>query len=193
MLHRWRRSDKDLRKMWCTLTLSLSYPSKNRMRPNTQLNLKDTKYECVHLAVWHFVHWLPRYASNSIYCCISHRSSPGSIPGLVKWDLWWTKWSRRRFSPSTTVSPAIHSTKFSILTITRGRYNRPVSGWYAEWTQFGLHYPLCKLKKNYCCIALLTTAVQMVAPFPEIKDTTSQILCMSIFPMFIINSSFLLS
>jgi hypothetical protein len=37
---------------------------------------------------------------------------------LVKWDLWWTKWRRGRFSPSTSVSPAIHSTKFSILTIT---------------------------------------------------------------------------
>jgi hypothetical protein len=31
--------------------------------------------------------------------------------------------------------------------ITRGRYNRPVSGRRAEWTQFELHPPLCKLKK----------------------------------------------
>jgi hypothetical protein len=31
-----------------------------------------------------------------------------------------------RFSPSTSISPAnFYSTKFSILTITRGRYNRP--------------------------------------------------------------------
>jgi hypothetical protein len=56
------------------------------------------------------------------------------------------KWRRGRFSPSTSVSPAIHST--SILTITRGRYNRPVSGRRAEWTQFGLHAPLCKLKNK---------------------------------------------
>jgi hypothetical protein len=43
----------------------------------------------------------------------------------------------------------IHSTKFSILTITRGRYNRPrINGRRAEWTQFGLYPPLCKLKKN---------------------------------------------
>jgi hypothetical protein len=48
----------------------------------------------------------------------------------------------------TSVSPAIHSTKFSILTITRGRYNRPVTGRRAELTQFGLHPPLCKLKKK---------------------------------------------
>jgi hypothetical protein len=40
--------------------------------------------------------------------------------------LWWTKWHWGRFSPSTSVSPAkLQSTKFSILTITRGRYNRP--------------------------------------------------------------------
>jgi hypothetical protein len=77
-----------------------------------------------------------------------HRGGPGSIPGLVKWDLWWTKWRRGRFSPSTSDSPAIHSTKFSILTITQGRYNRPVSGRRGEWTQFGLHPPQCKLKKK---------------------------------------------
>jgi hypothetical protein len=53
----------------------------------------------------------------------SHRGGPGSIPGLVKWDLWWTKWRR-------------------------GRYNRPVSGRRAEWIQFGLHPPLCELKKK---------------------------------------------
>jgi hypothetical protein len=40
----------------------------------------------------------------------------------------------------------IHSTKFSILTITRDRYNKPVSGRRAMWTQFGLHPPLCKLR-----------------------------------------------
>jgi hypothetical protein len=44
----------------------------------------------------------------------------------------------------------IRSTKFSILTIIRGRYNRPrINGRRTEWTQFGLHPPLCKLKKNW--------------------------------------------
>jgi hypothetical protein len=43
----------------------------------------------------------------------------------------------------------IHSIKFSILTITRNRYNRPrINGPRAEWTQFGLHPPLWKLKKK---------------------------------------------
>jgi hypothetical protein len=39
--------------------------------------------------------------------------------GSGKWDLWWTKWRRGRFSPSTSVSPAktVHSINFSILTI----------------------------------------------------------------------------
>jgi hypothetical protein len=31
--------------------------------------------------------------------------------------------------------------------IVRDWYNRPVSGRRAEWTQFGLHPPLCELKK----------------------------------------------
>jgi hypothetical protein len=37
--------------------------------------------------------------------------------------------------------------KFSILTITRGRYNRTVNGRGVEWTQFGLHPRLCANKK----------------------------------------------
>jgi hypothetical protein len=45
-----------------------------------------------------------------------------------KWDLWWTKWCRGRFPPSTSVSPAKNRSfhQLLILTITRGRYNRPV-------------------------------------------------------------------
>jgi hypothetical protein len=63
--------------------------------------------------------------------------------------VWWRKWVWGRFSPSTSVSPAnLHSTKFSIIIITRGRYNRPFSGRRAEWTQCGLQPPLCELKKK---------------------------------------------
>jgi hypothetical protein len=52
---------------------------------------------------------------------------PGFEPGSGKWDLWWTKWGWGRFSPSTSVSPAnLHSAQFSIITISRGGYNRPV-------------------------------------------------------------------
>jgi hypothetical protein len=40
-------------------------------------------------------------------------------PGLVMWDLSWTKWRWGRFSPSTSVSPAnLHSTNFSTITLT---------------------------------------------------------------------------
>jgi hypothetical protein len=31
----------------------------------------------------------------------SHPGGPGSNPGVVMWDLWWTKWRWGRFSPST--------------------------------------------------------------------------------------------
>jgi hypothetical protein len=65
---------------------------------------------------------------------------PGFNPGSGQVGFVVAKWRRGRLSPSTSVSPAIHSTNFSILTITRGRYNRPVSGRRAKWTQFGLHY-----------------------------------------------------
>jgi hypothetical protein len=60
-------------------------------------------------------------------------------------DLWWTKWRRDRFSPSTSVFPAktVHSTNFSIITITRGS-----SGRSAAWTQYGLHPPKYSNKKK---------------------------------------------
>jgi hypothetical protein len=43
-----------------------------------------------------------------------------------------------------------HSTNFSILTITRDRYNRPIHGRSAAWTQYELHLPLIIIikKKN---------------------------------------------
>jgi hypothetical protein len=50
-------------------------------------------------------------------------------PVLVRagmWGLWWTKRHWVRFSPSTSVSPANHSTNFSIIIITRGWQNRPL-------------------------------------------------------------------
>jgi hypothetical protein len=48
---------------------------------------------------------------------INNSSSPGSSFGQFKWDLWWTKWNWDRFSASTSVSPATHSTDCSILII----------------------------------------------------------------------------
>jgi hypothetical protein len=51
------------------------------------------------------------------------------------WGLWWRKRYWGRFSPSTSVSSANHSTNFSIIIITRGWHNRPISGRGAEWTQ----------------------------------------------------------
>jgi hypothetical protein len=62
------------------------------------------------------------------YSLASHRGGPCSLTGLVKWDLWWTKWRWGRFSPSTSVSPAnLHSTNCStiILIYHLGLYNRP--------------------------------------------------------------------
>jgi hypothetical protein len=58
---------------------------------------------------------------------------PGSRTGSM-WGLWWTKRHWGRFSPSTSVSPANHSTNFSSIIITRGWHNRPISGRSVEWT-----------------------------------------------------------
>jgi hypothetical protein len=90
-------------------------------------------------------------------------------PGLVKWDLWWTKWRWGRFFPSTSVTLAnLHSTKFSIIIITRGRYKRPFSGRRAEWTQLGLHPPppLSELK-NYRLRCDAVQSGRNVSVFPR--------------------------
>jgi hypothetical protein len=45
-------------------------------------------------------------------------SNYSASPGLVMWDLWWTKWRWGRFSPSTSVSPAnVYSTNCSTITL----------------------------------------------------------------------------
>jgi hypothetical protein len=63
------------------------------------------------------------------------------------WGLWWTKRHRGRFSPSTSFSPANHhSTNFSIIIITRGWHNRPISGRSAEWTL--ISSPTIPIKKK---------------------------------------------
>jgi hypothetical protein len=63
------------------------------------------------------------------------------------WGLWWTNRHWGKFSLSTSVSPASHhSTNFSIIIITRGWHNRPISGRSAEWTLDSTP-PIYQLKK----------------------------------------------
>jgi hypothetical protein len=71
-------------------------------------------------------------------------------PVQVMWDLWWTKWHWGRFSASTAVSPTNHhSTNLSIIIITRGRYDRPIGGRRAEWTQLdSTPLPLIEARVN---------------------------------------------
>jgi hypothetical protein len=66
------------------------------------------------------------------------------------WGLWWTKQHWDRFSSGTSVSPANHSTNFSIITITRGWHNRPLSGRSAEWNKmYSTPHTIPIKKKTY--------------------------------------------
>jgi hypothetical protein len=59
-----------------------------------------------------------------------------------------------RISPSTSVSPANHSTNFSIIIITRGWHNRPLMAAVSSgpnWTP----PPLYQLKKIYLCLCCM--------------------------------------
>jgi hypothetical protein len=72
------------------------------------------------------------------------------------WGLWWTKRHWGRFSPSTSVSSANHSTDFSII-ITRGWHKRPIGGRSAEWTQLDSTPP--HYTKKYVRFAVLMAAL----------------------------------
>jgi hypothetical protein len=55
---------------------------------------------CIHLLLLRLRH------SSSGYSLASHRCGPGFETGSSCGILWWTKWRRGRFPPSTSVSPA---------------------------------------------------------------------------------------
>jgi hypothetical protein len=66
-------------------------------------------------------------------------------PGCDKWDLWWIKWGRGRFSPSTSVSPAKNHSFHQLLHHHHnhpGQVQKARSGRGVEWTQYGLRPPL---------------------------------------------------
>jgi hypothetical protein len=75
------------------------------------------------------ISWAPwLFRSSDCYSLASHRGGPGSKPGHVTCDVCMTKPHCGRFCPSTSASPAKHSTDCSTLIIIRGWYNRPNSG-----------------------------------------------------------------
>jgi hypothetical protein len=86
--------------------------------PNSYLPSKSPKGRAIAQAV---SRWLPTAAVR------------GSKPDLGMWDLWWDKVALGRFSPSSSVSPAIvvRSTNYSTITLIYhpGKmYNRPICG-----------------------------------------------------------------
>jgi hypothetical protein len=52
------------------LAVPLLHPLWNCIRSDIRLQIKRRKNQHVNPAVWNFVHWLPRYASTILYCCI---------------------------------------------------------------------------------------------------------------------------
>jgi hypothetical protein len=71
------------------------------------------------------------------------------------WGLWWTKRHWGRFSQSISVSPANHSTDFSIIIITRGWHKRPLSGRSVEWIL--IPPPTMQIKKKSSVVKKLWT------------------------------------
>jgi hypothetical protein len=54
-----------------------------------------------------FMLYLGPCRSSGGYLPASNRGGPGSSPGQVMWDLWWTKCDWGRFPPSTSISLSI--------------------------------------------------------------------------------------
>jgi hypothetical protein len=75
------------------------------------------------------------------------------------WDLWWTKW--QVFLAYFGSPPNHHSTKFSILIIARGRYNRPTGGRRAEWTPFEATPSTNRIQKLRYCVQNTSTTSEI--------------------------------
>jgi hypothetical protein len=77
--------------------------------------------------------WQGRAIAQAVSRWLPTAAVRGSKPDLGIWDLWWDKVALGRFSPSTSVSPAIvvHSTNYSTIALIYhpGKmYNRPMCG-----------------------------------------------------------------
>jgi hypothetical protein len=75
------------------------------------------------------------------------------------WGLRWTKLHWGRFSPTTSVSPANHSTIFSIIIVIRGWHNRTLVTAVASepnWTP-PLTTPIKKLHRTYTRLNTFST------------------------------------
>jgi hypothetical protein len=125
---------------WCCAVLQIFLKS---IRTLWTKEKKKDKLECRTKVR---IDWRP-CRSSSGYSLASHRGDPDLASGQSMWGLWWTKRHWGTFSPSTSVSPAIHSTNYSIIIITRGWHNRPIGGGSAECTQLDSTPPPYKFKK----------------------------------------------
>jgi hypothetical protein len=90
----------------------------------TDLSRADTyiSFSVCMCTVWQWTRFIVLFSSLVTMdlrpCHSSGGYSPGSSPGQVMWDLWWTKWHWGRFSPSSLVSSAnSHSTHCSTFII----------------------------------------------------------------------------
>jgi hypothetical protein len=73
---------------------------------------------------------------------------PRSIPGVVTWDLWWTKRHWGRFSPSTSVSPANRSTDCFTLIIIHHQGQVQRAKWWPTHQVDSVSPHQTKLKTN---------------------------------------------
>jgi hypothetical protein len=80
------------------------------------------------------------------------------------WDLWWTKWHRGRFSPSTSVSTASSHSTDCFTVIIRRSYDRPNSGRHTKWTQSPPPTPRTNNNNTHVKV---WTATECTVIFPE--------------------------
>jgi hypothetical protein len=81
------------------------------------------------------INWAHGRAVAQAVCCWLPIAAARVCVRTGMWGLWWTKGRWGRVPPSTSVSPANHSTNFSIIIITRGWHNKPISCRSTEWTE----------------------------------------------------------
>jgi hypothetical protein len=131
--------DKRFSESYCSQDhIFKTYPPKDHFNNSSLLlSLQNDLFQkkcCVHFQLLQSLRGCGRATAKWLVAGSPPRR-PWFASGQSMWSLWWTKWQWGRFSLSTSVSPANHSTDFSIIIYPRVWHNRLIGGRSAEWTQ----------------------------------------------------------
>jgi hypothetical protein len=100
-----------------TLTSDLTFTNSTFRQHSTLMYFVWSSKQTATISL-HALAFCNRDEGSGCYSSASHLGGPGTIPGQLMWDLWWTKWHWDRFfprvlrfSPVNFIPPVLHYTE----------------------------------------------------------------------------------